>query len=318
MKRKDLYLRFCCFLTGLSYPLIRNASEQSVKNAKKYTGALLIIMLVWFFIGYCFATRYLQTGITAGIAGGLLMAFIILQIERIIILSHHVSLWGKLFRGALALVMAILGAMIMDQFAFKDDIEIKKAEVLESRVEQAIKNTSKEIRTQIADIDSTLAFSNERLFSLSEELQKRPVIITKHINSVTESDSLNNPLKTVKTIGTTVTENPLGIEFNFLKSQIDTLNQRKFDLQNRLSNLRITTAEEMKDKTGFLDELKLLKQVIMSDGVGLFVYALFFFFFLALELFILVMKLSDKKSDYEKLIDHQVEVNIQRIDMLKA
>src|SRR5690606_35915264 len=111
MEKKSGYLRFCCFLTGLSYPLTRISSEQSVKNAKKYTGALLIIILVWFFIGYCFATRYLHMDVVGGAIGGLLMAFIILQIERIIILSHHISTWGKLFRIILGLVMAVLNAM---------------------------------------------------------------------------------------------------------------------------------------------------------------------------------------------------------------
>jgi len=42
------------------------------------------------------------------------------------------------------------------------------------------------------------------------------------------------------------------------------------------------------------------------------------FFFLALELFILIMKLSDKESDYDKLVDHQMDVRIQMLQRLKA
>src|SRR5690606_1308059 len=145
MKAHHTYLKFCCFLTGLSYPLIRNSSEQSVKNAKKYTGALIIIMLVWFFIGYCFATRYLHMDTLGGIIGGGLMSFIILQVERIIILSHHISWGGKVFRILLASVMAILGAMIMDQFTFKDDIELRRVQVLDARVKEAIQISEQDI-----------------------------------------------------------------------------------------------------------------------------------------------------------------------------
>lgn len=318
MKRKDLYLRFCCLLTGLSYPLIRTSSEQSVKNAKKYTGALLIIMLVWFFIGYCFATSYLHMSVAGGAIGGLIMAFIILQIERIIILSHHIGWGGKIFRILLALVMAVLGALIMDQFTFQDDIDKQKKLSLERDVKEAIKEREKDIQFQLYEIDTTLKSSNARLLVVSEELRKNPVITTKRANTSTERDSLGGIKSTVTDVTTVVSENPLQSELDFLKKQIEDFNAKKNELNERLAKIEEATRIEFAALSGFLDELILLKEVIASSWVGLFVYALFLFFFLALELFILVMKLSDKKSDYEKLIDHQVAVNIQRIDMLKA
>ena len=318
MEKNSAYLRFCCFLTGLSYPLTRISSEQSAKNAKKYMGALLIIMLVWFFIGYCFATRYLHMGIAGGVVGGMLMSFIILQIERIIILSHHISMGGKVFRIILGLVMAILGAMIMDQFTFQDDIELRKASVLEMRVKEAIKNSENDIRVQVAEIDSVLEFSNTRLFVLSEELQKRPVIVTNYTTSSITKDSVGNNVNTTTQRNTSVVDNPLKVEFDFLQNQITELNSKKFELVNSLTDLKRRKEEELKSATGFLDELTLLKEVISSNGVGMFVYFLFLFFFLSLELFILIMKLSDKESDYDKLVDHQMDVRIQMLQRLKA
>ncbi|WP_353130024.1 DUF4407 domain-containing protein [Parapedobacter pyrenivorans] len=318
MEKKSAYLRFCCFLTGLSYTLTRISSEQSAKNAKKYMGALLIIMLVWFFIGYCFATRYLHMGIVGGIIGGLLMSFIILQIERIIILSHHISTGGKVFRIILGLVMAILGAMIMDQFTFQDDIELRKVSVLEVRVKEAIKNSESDIRTQVAEIDSVLEFSNTRLFTLSEELQKRPVIVTNYTTSSITKDSVGNSVNSTTQRNTSVVDNPLKVEFDFLQNQITELNSKKFELVNSLTDLKRQKEEELKSATGFLDELTLLKEVIASNWVGMFVYFLFLFFFLSLELFILIMKLSDKESDYDKLVDHQMDVRIQMLQRLKA
>src|SRR5690606_40627252 len=85
------------------------------KIVKKYTSAMLLIVLIWFFIGYSFATRYLHLAPWGGIVGGLLMGFVIIQIERIIILSTKISPWSSLFRILLALVMSILGAFIMDR-----------------------------------------------------------------------------------------------------------------------------------------------------------------------------------------------------------
>ncbi|SKB96047.1 protein of unknown function [Parapedobacter luteus] len=318
MDKKSAYLRFCCFLTGLSYPLIRNSSEQSVKNAKKYTGALLIIMLVWFFIGYCFATRYLHMGIGGGVIGGVLMSFVILQIERIIILSHHISWGGKLFRVILGLVMAILGALIMDQFTFQDDIELRKVQVLDIRVKEAIKTSENDIRMQVEELDSVLEISNTRLFALSEELQKRPVIITNYTTSSVTKDSSGNNVNSTTQRNTAIVDNPLKVEFDFLQAQITELNGKKFELLNSLTDLKRKKEEELKSATGFLDELTLLKEVIASNWVGMFVYALFLFFFLALELFILIMKLSDKESDYDKLVDHQMDIRIEMLQRLKA
>lgn len=317
MKANHIYLKFCCLLTGLSYPLIRNSSEQSVKNAKKYTGALLIIMLVWFFIGYCFTTKYLHMGEIGGIIGGLLMSFIILQIERIIILSHRISLGGKVFRVVLGLVMALLGALIMDQFTFKDDIELRKSQVLSGRVEEAIKISEVDIRRQVAEIDSLLESSNKKLFSLSEELQKRPVIVTSYTTGSITRDSLGNQVNSTTQRNTSVADNPLKIEFEFLQNQISELNKKKFELSQSITELRAKKEQELKEATGFLDELVLLKEVVAESWVGMFVYSLFLFFFLSLELFILIMKMSDKESDYDKLIAHQVEVRMKMLAQLQ-
>jgi len=305
-------------LTGLSYPLIRNSSQQSIKNAKKYTGALLIIMLIWFFIGFCFATRYLHMEWIGGVVGGLLLSFIILQIERIIILSHHISLFGKCFRVILGIVMAVLGAMIMDQFTFKDDIELRKVQVLSERVEKAIKISELDLRKQINEVDSMLSISSQKLFSLSEELQRRPVIVTNYTSGSVTRDSLGNQVNSTTQRNTSVVDNPLRIEFEFMQSQIEELNKRKFQLSQAITDLRDNKEKELKEATGFLDELVLLKEVVMSNWVGLFVYFLFLFFFLSLELFILIMKLSDKDSDYDKLIDHQVHVRIQMLNQLNS
>lgn len=305
-------------MTGLSYPLIRNSSQQSIKNAKKYTGALLIIMLIWFFIGFCFATRYLHMEWIGGVVGGLLLSFIILQIERIIILSHHISLFGKCFRVILGIVMAVLGAMIMDQFTFKDDIELRKVQVLSERVEKAIKISELDLRKQINEVDSMLSISSQKLFSLSEELQRRPVIVTNYTSGSVTRDSLGNQVNSTTQRNTSVVDNPLRIEFEFMQSQIEELNKRKFQLSQAITDLRDNKEKELKEATGFLDELVLLKEVVMSNWVGLFVYFLFLFFFLSLELFILIMKLSDKDSDYDKLIDHQVHVRIQMLNQLNS
>src|SRR5690606_26826048 len=245
MEKKSLYLRFCCFLTGLSYPLTRISSEQSAKNDKKYMGALLIIMLVWIFIGFCFAMKYLHMGIAGGIIGRMLMSFIILQIERIIILSRHISWGGKVFRFILGLVMAILGAMIMDQFTFQDDINKQKKLGLEREVKEATNEREKDIRFQLSEIDTILNNANARLLVVSEELRKNPVIVSKRPTTTTERDSMNRVVTTVTAIETVISENPLQGDFDFLKKQIDDFNTKKNKLNENLAKLEEETRSEL-------------------------------------------------------------------------
>lgn len=315
--KSNFYLKFCCFLTGLNYPLMQSCSEQSMENAKKYTGALLIIMLVWFFFnGYCFATRYLHMETMGGLIDGALMAFIILQVERIIILSHDISRGGKIFRVVLGIVMAVLGAMIMDQFTFKDDIDSRKAQGLEIKVEEAIRISETDIRKQISEIDRILDVSSKKLFSLSEELQKRPVIVTNYTTGSVTRDSSGNQVNSTTQRNTAVADNPLKIEFEFLQQQISELNRKKFELSQSITDLRERKQKELIESTGFLEELVLLKEVVMESWVGMAVWGLFLLFFLSLEFFILIMKMSDKESDYDKLINHQVDVRTKMIDQL--
>lgn len=318
MEKKSAYLRFCCFLTGLSYPLTRISSEQSAKNAKKYMGALLIIMLVWFFIGFCFATRYLHMGIIGGVLGGVLMSFIILQIERIIILSHHISWGGKLFRIILGLVMAILGAMIMDQFTFQDDIELRRAQVLDERVKEAIKVSEHDIRAQVTEVDSMISEASARYDQVLREIGDKPFVNVYVTEQVIIRDSAGNQTGTTNKITSQQVPHPKSGELDKLTKQIEGLTTKRFEVLSSLDTIRKTKEKELKNATGFLDELTLLKEVIFSSWLGGFVYFLFLFFFLSLELFILIMKMSDKESDYDKLVDHQMNVRIQMLQRLEA
>lgn len=55
---KDLYIRIGCFLTGYNYNILKHCSELSRKSVKKYTSALLILVIIWAITGYLFADRY--------------------------------------------------------------------------------------------------------------------------------------------------------------------------------------------------------------------------------------------------------------------
>ncbi len=314
---KEWWLKFGCFLTGFNYNLVKNSSEQSRKNVKKYTSAMLLIILVWFFIGYSFATRYLHLSGWGGVFGGVLMSFVVIQIERIIILSTRVSTWSSLFRILLALVMSILGAFIMDQITFKDDIDLRKAQVMDERVKIAVKQSEDDIQKQIQDLDTMIATANSRYETVSEDLKKNPVIITSYTNRSVTRDREGKEVNSTQSTNKSVMENPKKLEMEQLHKQIETLQNKKFALAASIMSIKERKEQELNASTGFLDELTLLHDVVTSSSIGLFVYLLFLFFFLAIELFVLVMKLTDTDSDYDKLLRHQTDIRVQMLEKLR-
>lgn len=240
---KDWWLKFGCFLTGFNYSLIKNSSEQSSKNVKKYTSAMLLIVLVWFFIGYSFATRYLHLDSWGGIIGGALMSFVIIQIERIIILSTKVSAWSSIFRVLLAVVMSILGAFIMDQITFKDDIELRKAQVMDQRVKIAVKQSEDDIQKQIQDLDVMIDKANQKYDAVSQDLKKNPVIVTSYTNRSVTRDQSGKEVNSTQSTNKSVMENPKKLEMEQLHKQIETLQNKKFALA-----ASITTIKDRKEK----------------------------------------------------------------------
>ncbi len=278
---------------------------------------MLLIVLVWFFIGYSFATRYLHLDGWGGVFGGVLMSFVVIQIERIIILSTRVSTWSSLFRILLALVMSILGAFIMDQITFKDDIELRKAQVMDERVKVAVKQSEEDIQKQIQDLDTMIAAANSRYETVSEDLKKNPVIITSYTNRSVTRDSQGKEVNSTQSTNKSVMENPKKLEMEQLHKQIETLQNKKFALAASIMSIKERKEQELNASTGFLDELTLLHDVVTSSSIGLFVYLLFLFFFLAIELFVLVMKLTDSDSDYDRLLRHQTDIRVQMLDKLR-
>ena len=83
---RNWWLQFGCFLTGYNYNIMKASSEASAKQVK-YTAAILIVALIWGFVGYSFAERYLHLDTWGALAGAAIMVFIVIQIEKQIILS---------------------------------------------------------------------------------------------------------------------------------------------------------------------------------------------------------------------------------------
>ena len=102
-----------------------------------------------------------------------------------------------------------------------------------------------------------------------------------------------------------------------LEAQISDLRSHKASLDSNLLALRPMVEKDIRSKVGFLDELKVMYKLISDSGIALVVWLLWFFFLLGLELFVLISKTSEKKSDYEATVLHHMNIQMSRLKAME-
>ena len=320
---KDLWLKIGCFLTGYKYSIIRESSETSARTVTKYLSAILIISIIWGFIGFNFSRRYLHTGLWGSALVSLVMVIIIIQIERQIILSSGKNKMVIFFRVLIGIVMALIGSVIMDQIMFREDVEKQKITNIQEEVNTVLPKKTKELDMQISQLDSAIVIKEYERAAIIEEITRRPFVKsttteTRHIPLQVNGSNGERRDTVVRRTDYTLTDvsSPKGELLPDIEMQISKLREQKSIRENSKINIRQELETELSSKTGFLDELSVLFTILLSSKIALAVWILFFAFFLTIELFVLVNKFGEKENDYDRIIAHQMDVRLKILDKL--
>jgi hypothetical protein len=321
------WLKTGCFLTGYKYAILDGCSEVSQRTVKRYTSALLIICILWAFIGYSFVGRYLKGEWYLSIMGAILFIVIILQVERQIILSDGHGKAKYWIRGAIAFIMAIIGSIVIDQIIFKEDIARKEVFELNSQVDSLMPSKEAVLRRQTTQIDSNINKKEIERSLLLNELSKHPTIqvVTKSNDAVPMSttvvDSNNRTVTRTNLIRKTAVtvnsiDNPKRSMLGALDEQLKNLQTLKISGENRLIKLRSEVEQEAKANTGFLYELQLMYRILHDSGPAFFVWLLWFLLLFGIEIFIMVNKLTHIETDYDVCIQHHMELQKRKLKLL--
>lgn len=314
---KDLWVKFGCFLTGYNYAIVSNSSEASAKAVKKYLSALLIVGTLWGFIGFAFTQRYLHGNLSVSIIGAFVMVVMVIQIERQIILSIGRNSFAYSFRFIIGIVMAILGSVILDQIVFKDDVEKMQISNIQTEVNRLLPIKTQELTSQIQQLDNSILIKENERISIINDIAQNPTIATPSTTNQYDKDPDTGKLVlTTKTVTNNSIQNPKADMIPSIDAQIKYLREQKNSKENDKLNIQELLEKDLKSKTGFLDELKILFSILFSSYVALAVWILLFLFFLAIELFVLVNKSGDSKTDYDRTIIHQMETRILMLGKL--
>ncbi len=293
-----------CFFIGYNKTLLSHCSEQSRNQVKKYFAALVIMMILWGFIGYNLGRVYFKLPwLYASVVAAVLVVLVIM-VERQIILSSK-NKWIKGVRIFLAAAMAVLGAVITDQIIFQEDLEKMKVTAVQEEVERLLPYRTMQLQQQIAELDSIISVKESEKNKLTREVERRPRIYTYDVE--VERDSANNVVR--KFIKRQSIPNPKIEMLKDLNAQIKSLRDEKRQKETQLITMRQELEEELKSKKGFIDEINLMIKLILGSWGGIIAWASFFLIFLAMELLIVVTKYFESESDYDKMIQYSAQVN---------
>jgi hypothetical protein len=310
-KFSQLAFRLQCLLVGYNYEIVCESSEITVKLVKKYAGAIMIVVVLWTTIGFVFATRYLMLGVFGAVLCGLLMALIVLQIERQIILTFVQNIRKKLIvflaRVVIAVVMAFLGAVILDQIIFKEDIEKRKIERVQNEVNRLMPLRTEDISRQIQELEQAIEKKEQELSKITASSRKGALV------AETET-TVRTQRGVVRTQKSSPKINPLMIQ---LEEQIKDLRDRKLEKENEKLRLRQSLEEEIKARVGFIDELETLKDLISSSWSAFTVWLALFLLFFFIEVLVLIFKLLEDDSDYRSIIEYQRDYRIAELKKMR-
>jgi len=317
---KDWWIKLGCLLTGWNFDILNECTEASRKQLKKYSSALIILIILWGLIGYLFIGRYVGLAWGGCLVGSIAMIFVVLQIERQIILTVGKNLWLAGFRIIIAVIMAIIGSTILDQIIFKDDIEKKMIEIVDKQVNEQLPNRLTTINTKLQDFQTEIDSLDRKNLELYAEISQRPTIET--ISTVRTPITVRQPDGTDSVIyRTVVSNNPIAspkfkeVEVN--NKHLDELRKQQSEYTQRKLDVESSLRQELKFKQGFLEELNAIIEILKESPVALGFYLILFLFLMSLELFVVFSKIGDKKADYDLLIEHRLEVQQKRIESLK-
>lgn len=290
-----------CKLTGWNASVLSQCSEASKSQLSKYTSALLILMIVWSIIGFCFAQRYIGLPVWGCMLVAMVFVTIVIMIERQILLAIHPTKALVWFRVAIAVVMAIVGSTIFDQTMFGKDIDKQMADIIEQQTATLTQKRVGVIDGKLIMINSEKDSLNRLNSILQAEINANPWIMQRSVTNSQEKLVVNGKITTVNNPSVTTNQvaNPKQEVVNANNEKIKQLVEQEKDWSKKKLTVEEDTRKECKVNVGFLEELEAMVSIITNRWVAGAFYFIFFALLMSLELFVVVSKIGDKECDYE-------------------
>ena len=303
-----------CSLIGWDRNILKECGEASHRQFRKLISAICIMMVLWGTIGYCFADRYINIeSCMLKCCVSLAFMFIVLCVERVIILTVGKARLMSFMRVLLALCMAVLGSCIFDQIIFRNDIQQAIQEHREDVIQEIIDKRLSIFESDIQRITHDMDSLSKATILLGEELQKRPTITGTNVftqEQVVGVDEDGKPKKVrTQSVNKVTMANPLAEQLKANNEQIQIYANQLEQLRQDKKDIAKTTTDEVSQRApGFIEELEATLKVVSQSPISLAFYIILFCFLAFLELFVLTIKMGENKCDYELIVENQLNL----------
>jgi len=292
-------LSFFCQITGTDYQILKEDTQLS-KNKVRLMGSVIFIPVsLWFLNGFLLARHTFSLNIILALSMAFVVGLLIFIIEQAVILAKG-GKWIVRFRVTLGLIVALLGATIMDEQLFKQDIQRQLAEDYQNKEQVLQKTIDNHYQAQIQ--------------ALTIDIQQKEEIWQKASQAyLAEADGTGGSKS--KGCGKICQEKKKRAEScyaNYKMAQ-KALTQLQEEKKQQFSQQK----ELLQNQTaGFLTNIKALHQIIKNDNWALLIYFLIFGFFFSLEFLVIIFKLTCDETNYERKIKMIEKIGQQRMQKI--
>jgi hypothetical protein len=297
-------LKIACFLTGDNYQLVSKDTPASKKKIVAMGLVMILPVLIWFWSAYMLSYKVLQASFSTAVLAAVVCATIVFIIEKSVIMANG-NRWLGFFRILIGLFVAALGSIAVDEVVFKDDINIGMQDLKDEVIIKA--------RTK-----SEFSFKKSNEYS----------VLDKNINDA--RDKYNNAeTKTIAEADGTDGTNNKGIgnvtlfkdrKANERKKDLDKLIAEKAKInivKDSVTNQARLNASAAFNDHALLTRIKALFHLVCNDFSMLISYIIFTGILLFCEFFVIILKYSLGKTNYERKLEMIEEVGQQRMEFLK-
>ena len=303
-------MRLGCFLAGYNAKLMAECSEHSHKKLKRITSGMLIVGLLWAFIGYKFSNEYLKLGIWTSLIGAVVALFLVIQLERQLVLHVSKTRLVSGFRIALAILMALIGSTIVDQIIFQEDIENAREVSNSNKVNELLPQETKQIVKYQKEQDSIIKTIEKRIEDIKKEDPPRYSYIWKD-KEVSYKTRDGKDTTVVKRFRERIPNPQFASQLESkdktireLRNKVADIRKQKTESLNKSIDIRKDLKERIEKRKPFLDELTIMfYEVLFKNVIALIFWFVLFLFMFCLEMMVLFATWG-KKTDYEDMVEY--------------
>ncbi len=292
-------LKLFCRITGDDYNLLVKDTPESRKKVAALGSILFVPVIIWFAIGFLLATQTLDKTFLQGFIIAIVLAFLIFLLERNILMANgNKSIYW--FRIILGTVIALLGAVFLDEIIFHDDIEHQLSKMRDERIisetDEVERNYAPQLVAVEREVEQKYLAWQELAAEANREADGTGGSGIKGVNAITR----------IKLDAADINRE----EYENARMRLEILRQ---NIESRKNEIRINS-DSMSE--GLLLRIKALFDLVFSDIYMGMIYLIFSAFLFAMEFLVVLMKNGWKKTNYERKLELIEEIGRKRMEKL--